>query len=120
MLHLRHRYGSDPEGRGFFWPASEQKRAEAMGVKRNRPVDFQSIYQCAPGAREGTIFLESDFAYFNAPEGIDAGVAEPGVRAFVNRGHQLGRGLRVDLTFDRDADLRLYRRRRPAGLISIS
>ena len=75
-----------------------------MGVKRNRPVDFQSIYQCAPGAREGTIFLESDFAYFNAPEGIDAGVAEPGVRAFVNRGHQLGMGWDTAFEATSDAD----------------
>lgn len=97
MIQLKVHYGTDPRGEGFFWPLSEQKRREYASVKRLRPADAQSVYQCRPGEREGSIFLESDFAYFDAPAGMKlddlaAGVAHPAVKDFVGRGYALGIG----------------------------
>lgn len=97
MIQLKVHYGTDPRGQGFFWPASDQKRGEYFAVKRTRPAEAQSVYQCKPGAREGSIFLESDFAYYDMPQGLDfsdlaAGVAHPGIKAFIARGHGVGMG----------------------------
>lgn len=90
MLNLKVYYGADKHG--FFWPESAQKRQEWLQVKRNRPADAQAIYQCNPGAREGSIFLESDFAYYGAPPGLDRGVESNAVRKMLEMGIQLAVG----------------------------
>lgn len=83
MQHFEFVYDIDPLRQGFFWPASEQKRADYFAVKRLRPAEAESVYQCRPGARVGSIFVEADFRYFRAPNGIDMGMRNPAVRAFV-------------------------------------
>lgn len=97
MIQLKVHYGVDPRGQGFFWPLSDQKRGEYFAIKRLRPHEAQSVYQCKPGEREGSIFLESDFAYYDLPAGLNfedlpAGVAHPAVKAFVARGYCVGIG----------------------------
>lgn len=83
MQHLQITYDVDPKKQGFFWPASEQKRIDYFAVKRLRPAEAESVYQCRPGARTGSIFVEADFRYFRAPDGIDMGLRNPAVKAFV-------------------------------------
>lgn len=77
---------------GFFWQESDQKYKDWVTVKRNRPVDAQTIYQCSPGSREGTIFLEEHFSYYNAPRHLALGVSHPEVRAFLSKGEQTACG----------------------------
>ncbi len=79
-------YGVDPLGQGFFWPDSEQKRREYFSVKLGSPATAQSVYQCRPGAREGTIFLDSDFHWYTPPPSLDIGISAPPVREFLNNG----------------------------------
>lgn len=93
-LHVR--YGADPDAvrsKGkiisFYWPTSAQKRSEIKAVKRGDPATYEAIYQCRPGSREGTIFLESDFAYYTAPETLSQGVKDQLVQAFIKRGHSV-------------------------------
>lgn len=90
MRQFRVYYGEDLAG--FYWPSSQQKRTEWLTIKRNKPAEAQSIYQCAPGSREGTIFLESDFAYYAAPATLSLGVESPAVRKFLERGHMVATG----------------------------
>ena len=90
MRQFRVHYGADRFG--FYWPESEQKRAEWLSVKRNRPSEAQSVYQCRPGEREGTIFLAADFAYYTAPSDLECGIESPGVKAFVAGGHMVAVG----------------------------
>lgn len=90
MIQLKVKYGEDPHG--FYWPNSEQKRSEVLSVKRNSPADFESVYQCRPGQREGSVFLESDFAYYEPPMDLFIGVGSPHVRAFVSKGHSINQG----------------------------
>lgn len=104
VTHLKVPYGVDPMGMGFFWPESPQKRAEYYSVKRSRPSEAQSVYQCAPGAREGSIFLESDFAYFKPPAGLEHGIMHPPVREFCRRGYQVATGWDTAFEAHSDAD----------------
>lgn len=67
MQTARAYYGSDPTGVGFYWADSQQKRQEALSTRRNAPAQFEAVYQCNPGARSGTVFLRSDFAYYPQP-----------------------------------------------------
>jgi len=90
--HIKLYYGEDPAGQGFAWPDSEAKRTEYFQVKRAQPYIAESVYQCRPGAREGSIFLESDFAYYEPPDGLEMGPISPAVRAFINRGHIVAMG----------------------------
>lgn len=83
MEHIEFQYDIDPKGLGFFWPASEQKRRDFYAVKLLTPAVAESVYQCRPGAREGSIFVEADFRYYKAPRGLDLGLASPAVKAFV-------------------------------------
>ena len=54
-------YGIDPKGQGFYWPASESKRADYFTVKRNRPAEAASVYQCDPAGRNAGIYMAEDF-----------------------------------------------------------
>lgn len=81
-------------GQGFFWPESPQKRDEYFLVKRRRPAEAQSIYQCRPGAREGSIFIDTDFAYYEPPDGLiqGNGIIHQPIRDFISRGYQVATG----------------------------
>ncbi|MDE2232569.1 MAG: hypothetical protein KGJ90_00355 [Patescibacteria group bacterium] len=88
-IKVQFHYGVDTSGtgEGFFWLESEQKRKEALSVRRNSPSDFESTYQGNPGAREGSIFIESDFAYYDPPENLEAGILAPDVKKYCKHGH---------------------------------
>jgi len=58
-------YGKDPQKEGFFWPEHPGKRAEWQVTKRNSPNIAESVYQCRPGSRTGSIFLPKYFSYFD-------------------------------------------------------
>lgn len=98
ILKLKVPYGEDPRNQGFYWPDSEQKRTEINSVKRNSPAAFEATYQGRPGAREGSIFLDSDLNAFFATtvDGVpfpvtdfQNGIMAPTVRAFCSRGHMV-------------------------------
>ncbi len=86
VKHIKWPYGRDETGQGFFWPASVQKRREAEANRRNAPVQFESVYQASPGARQGVIFLQEFFRYYEPPRQLDVGIAAEEVRNFVNKG----------------------------------
>lgn len=86
VKHLKWPYAIDPKGEGFFWPDAQQKRDEAKQGRRNSPVQFESVYQAAPGNRAGVIFLAEDFCYYDPPKYLDAGVADPEVRDLLEKG----------------------------------
>lgn len=92
MIKLKYAYGIDDTKQGFFWPESVQKRKEWLDVKRNSPMEAESVYQCNPGAREGTVFLESDFTYYQAPDGLSHGVVDPKIAEFCNKGVMVVQG----------------------------
>lgn len=104
MGKFRLKYGVDPDAHGsaFYWPSSEQKRAECLAVKRLRPAEFQSVYQCNPGMREGGIFLNSDFSYYLAPIGLSEGIDHPNVKEFCQRFHMIVQAW--DTAFEAKAD----------------
>lgn len=104
MQNIQFRYGVDPEGQGFFWPASRQKRKEWLEIKRMRPVEAESVYQCNPGARAGVIFLEDDFCYYKAPEGLHHGISDPSVQRFVERGTMVIQSWDTAMSAKSDAD----------------
>lgn len=95
MIRTKYFYGEDPEARSltpgrphaFFWPSSPTKRREMMTVKRNAPDVFQSTYQCRPGSRIGSIFVDDDFAYYEQPKNLALGVQDPEVRAIIEKAH---------------------------------
>ncbi len=72
MLKTRAIFGADPTGQGFYWAKSEQKRSEALAVRRNAPYEFDAVYQCNPSALAGTIFTPADFAYYPIPSPADS------------------------------------------------
>lgn len=63
-------YGIDPLKDGFFWPQMSAKRKEFMSVFKMSPSIAEAVYQCRPGKREGSIFLESMFRYADIPQDI--------------------------------------------------
>jgi predicted phage terminase large subunit-like protein len=83
VKHIEYPYDVDPKRQGFFWPASEQKRIDYFAIKLLRPAEAESVYQCRPGARTGSIFVDSDFRYCTIPNGIDMGMRSPAIRSFV-------------------------------------
>lgn len=93
MAKFRLKYGADPlaaqSGQAFYWPSSEQKRSECLAVKRLRPAEFQSVYQCNPGMREGGIFTSSDFRFYLPPAGLANGIDDPNVKEFCRRFHMI-------------------------------
>lgn len=86
MRQSKFLYGRDPEKQGFFWPESASKRREWQEVKRLRPVEAQSVYQCNPGSRQGDIFLASDFDWYDPPPGLELGQINPKVAEFCRMG----------------------------------
>lgn len=83
-MKLKLTYGTDtePGPGGFFWPSSPSKRKELMSVRRNHPAIFESVYQGRPGRRQGAIFLEEDFVYYDAPKRLHMGISDPEVAEF--------------------------------------
>ncbi len=86
MIDIKSYYGLDPKKQGFFWPESDQKRKEYFSVKRGSPSEAESVYQCNPGGREGSIFLEADFAWYSPPFGLEYGISSAAVREFLTTG----------------------------------
>lgn len=91
-VQLRVRYGFDTYSvkgvvtkEGFYWPSSPQKREEIQSVRRGSVDAFESTYQARPGQREGSIFLEADFAYYRF---IDALKIEDLIEGIVNKNVQ--------------------------------
>ncbi len=88
LTHLKWVYSVDPKGQGFYWPSSDQKRSEIMAVSRNAPHEFAAVYQCNPGGRIGTVFLDSDISnFYTAPPSLVAGLLSDSVSQFIRRGH---------------------------------
>lgn len=102
--HIKYPYGNDPTGQGFFWPEMPEKRAEWLGTKRNSPTVAEAVYQCRPGARENAVFLESDFAYYQAPDGLHQGISHPEVAKFCARGAMVVQGWDTSMSARSDAD----------------
>lgn len=84
-FYTKWNYAVDPTGDGFFWPDSDQKRRDYFAIKMLRPVEAQAVYQCNPGAKAGTIFIEADFRYFEAPIGLELGRSSPIINQWVDR-----------------------------------
>jgi predicted phage terminase large subunit-like protein len=104
MRSFQFPYGADATGQGFFWPASKTKRAEWLEVKRLRPMEAQSVYQCNPGSRVGDIFLASDFDWYLPPVGLEYGRQIPTVAAFLNTGAMLVTGWDTAMSANSTAD----------------
>jgi predicted phage terminase large subunit-like protein len=106
-MKLKVPYGNgDPEGNGnaFFWPTSPSKRAEMLSIKRNNPMVYESVYQCRPGQRQGSIFLESDFAYYIQPPKLEFGVGQSSIREFLSRFQMIATGWDTAYGATRDSD----------------
>ena len=84
-IRLQVHYGKDPAG--FYWPDSEQKRREILAIRQGAPAIFEATYQGRPGQREGSIFMENDFSYYEAPPSLQAGRLSVAVTAFIKNGH---------------------------------
>lgn len=77
MRHIQWKYDIDPSGEGFFCPRLTQKRRDYFALKTLRPAECEAVYQCRPGAKVGSIFVEADFRYYEAPLGLGAGRNHP-------------------------------------------
>lgn len=90
-VKLKVRYGFDSVATdyGFFWPGSEEKRQEALSVRRNSPAEFESVYQQRPGAREGSVFLKDDLCYYRPPRGLELGIRMPTINKFCSPAHEI-------------------------------
>lgn len=95
MTKLQYIYGRDSlseqyGGNAYAWPESDEKREEFYGIKLHRPDEAQSIYMCNPGQREGSLYLEKDFAYYRQPKNgrLENGLSDSEIRKFVDHGHQ--------------------------------
>jgi phage terminase large subunit-like protein len=88
-IKMKALYGYDTSGmkHAFYWAASRQKRNEVLQVKRGDPAAFEAVYQGRPGQREGSIFLEADFNYYEPPMFLEQGVINPIVREFCVKGY---------------------------------
>jgi hypothetical protein len=84
--YVRYRayYGAvDGTGKGFYWPASPSKRQEYERIDRRQPRTAAINYRGdMTGGGEG-IFDKKDFRYYAAPEGLELGVQDPNVRAWI-------------------------------------
>lgn len=93
MLHVKIPYGVDPSGAGFFCPQMEQKRDDYFSLKQVKPAVAEAVYQCRPGAKIGSIFVEADFRYFDAPIGLELGVRSDFIREWIeSRGMLIAQG----------------------------
>ena len=81
--HVKWLYDVDPSGEGFFCPRLEQKRRDYFSLKILRPAEAEAVYQCRPGSKIGSIFVESDFRYYEVPATLAIGISDPIVRAFI-------------------------------------
>lgn len=99
IRHIRWKYGEDYMKQGFFWPdpdhpsckkkgpGNEPKRKDYYSVKRLSPSKAEAVYQCNPGARQGIVFVDSDFdRRFRPPQNIAAGVHDPEVKRLIASG----------------------------------
>lgn len=99
VRHIRWKYGEDYMKQGFFWPdpdhplckkrgpGNEPKRKDYLGIKRLSPSKAEAVYQCNPGARQGIVFLDSDFdRRFRPPQNIEVGIHDPEVKALIAKG----------------------------------
>jgi phage terminase large subunit-like protein len=85
MPQVRWSYGQDPSGLGFFCPQLPQKQRDYFALKLLRPAEAETVYQCRPGARIGSIFVQADFRYFDPPQGLEYGMASRYVLAWVRQ-----------------------------------
>jgi predicted phage terminase large subunit-like protein len=83
-MHLKWIYGEDPTGAGFFCPQMEQKRRDYFTLKILRPAEAEAVYQCRPGQKIGSIFIQEDFRYYDPPVGVEIGRASPAVNAWIH------------------------------------
>jgi phage terminase large subunit-like protein len=105
MRHVKYPYAHDPKKQGFYWADSEQKRIDYFGIKRLTPDIAESVYQCRPGARTGSIFVQADFCYYRAPPELELGMHSPHVRKFVEAsGGMIGQGWDTALTATPDSN----------------
>lgn len=77
-------YDIDPSGEGFFCPQLIQKRNDYFALKQLRPAEAEAVYQCRPGAKVGSIFVEADFRYFDMPFGMDMGRNYPAMAKWID------------------------------------
>jgi len=95
-------YGEDYMDQGFFWPwpdhpqclkrgpGHEPKRKEYFTNKLMEPAKTQAVYQCDPSARQGTVFIDSDFERrYVAPADLALGLTSPETRAFCRQGQMI-------------------------------
>jgi len=104
MRNLKFKFGEDPTGQGFYWPASEAKRREWLEVKRLRPVEAQSVYMCNPGSRQGDIFLADDFDFYDPPANLELGLQHPAVAEFCRMGAMIVTGWDTAFSANSNAD----------------
>ncbi len=82
-MHLEWTYGKDKTGQGFFCPELPQKRHDYFVLKLLRPAEAEAVYQCRPGSKIGSIFLASEFRYFEPPTGLENGLNYHTVRQWI-------------------------------------
>lgn len=105
MLHTKYVYGFDPSGAGFFCPELEQKKLDYFALKMVKPAIAEAIYQCRPGARVGSVFVQDDFRYFDAPIYLEQGIANPAVKAWVeSKGMMVAQGWDTAMSAQSTAD----------------
>lgn len=99
-------YGVDPDPgpHGFYWPTSPSKRREIMSVRRNHPAVFESVYQCRPGRREGVIFIEEDFRYYQPPKNLALGISDPEVAKFCAQFYAIAAGWDTAMEAESDSN----------------
>ena len=103
--HVKWTYAVDPTGEGFFCPQLIQKRIDYFALKQLRPADAEAVYQCRPGARIGSIFVEADFRYYESPIGLQLGRAHPVVAKFIaDRGGIVAQGWDTAMSAESSAD----------------
>ena len=86
-------YGEDPKGEGFFWPDSKHKRMEYFSNKRLAPAETEAVYQCNPGARQGSVFFDTDFELrFLLPDNAQHGQLNPEMKKFLGEGAMVIQG----------------------------
>ena len=105
FAHVKWFYDTDPSGAGFFCPRLEQKKRDYFSLKILRPAEAEAVYQCRPGSKIGSIFVEADFRYFDAPATLTMGVTDPIVRAYVlGKNGIIAQGWDTAMSAQSDAD----------------
>lgn len=109
MKTLKWKYANSFNELGFYWDFKDgngrnQKLEEYLQVKQNNPVTAQNIYQAEPGNRQGTIFVESDFSFYEAPPGLAFGLRGEGVEQFLSKGTLVVQGWDTAFSATNDSD----------------